>query len=288
MEHYGIMELLYDGGYIMHTIRNKIIFYGSTLAAGLCSLGLHRYMMDNCFDAKGLMIAGNLPGRLLVLVGAVFAGVLLLMLRSLGGNGEYADNFPRDPASGLLMTAAGLLLAAAIPSLAQPPAPAGTMAAWVTLFEQFTDICMTALPWLAAASMVVLGLCRMLGKRPSPWFGGIVCLFYMLMLVTNYRLWSADPQLQDYAYQLLSGVMLMLCAFHRTCCDAGVIQRRKLIFTGLAAAFCATAALSMEFIRLFYLASALWALGCICSVEELPRDEEDAPEDAPEAAPAEE
>lgn len=272
----------------MHTIRNKFIFYGGTLAAGLCSLGLHRYMMDNCFDAKGLLIAGNLPGRLLVLVGVVFAGALLLMLRTIGGNGEYTDNFPRDTVSGLLMTAAGLLLAAAIPSLEQPAAPAGTLAAWAALFEQLTDICMTVLPWLAAAAMVVLGLCRMRGRQPVPWFGGAVCLFYMLMLVTNYRLWSADPQLQDYAYQLLSGVLLMLCSFHRTCCDAGVIQRRKLLFTALAAAFCATAALSMELMRLFYLASALWALGCICSVEVLPPDPEPEEEEAPAEEAAEE
>ncbi len=268
----------------MHTIKNKIFFYGSTLAAGLVSLGLHRYMMDNCFDAKGLLIAGNLPGRLLVLVGLVFAGALLWMLRTIGGDGEYADNFPRGIGSGLLMIAAGAVMLLAVSGLEQAPIPAAPVTtALAALWEQLSDICMAVLPWLAAASMAVLGLCRMLGKQPGPWFSGAVCLFYMLMLVTNYRLWSADPQLQDYAYQLLAGVLLMLCAFHRTCCDAGIIQRKKLIATGLAAAFCAIAALSMDFQRLFYLASALWAIGCICSVEELPPDPEPAQEQPEEA-----
>jgi len=259
----------------MHTTRNKLFFFGSTLAAGLCSLGLHRYMMDSFLDSKGLLISGNLPGRLLILVGLLFAGALLWKLRGLGGDGTYADNFPKNTASGLLMIAAGVVLAAAAPGLMQPAAPGAELVAWARLFEQLTDAAMTALPWLAAVSMAVLGLFRMKGRKPAPWFSGVVCLFYMMLLVTNYRLWSADPQLQDYAYQLLAGVLLMLCSFHRTCCDAGIIQRKKLIFTALAAALCATAALSMEFQRLFYLASALWAMGAVCSVEPLPPDPEE-------------
>ena len=69
-------------------------------------------------------------------------------------------------------------------------------------------------------------------------------------------------------------VLLMLCSFHRTCCDAGVIQRKKLIFTGMTAAVCSAAALSGQFQQGFFLASALWALGCICDGAVLPPDPE--------------
>ena len=69
----------------MHTLRNRILFFGVTGAAGLASLMLHNYMMDNCFDAKGLLIDGNLPGRLLWVVGIGFAVFLALMLRTIGG-----------------------------------------------------------------------------------------------------------------------------------------------------------------------------------------------------------
>jgi hypothetical protein len=74
----------------------------------------------------------------------------------------------------------------------------------------------------------------------------------------------------------------MLCSFHRTCCDAGIIQRRKLLFTGMTAAFCAIVALATDFQRGFYLASALWALGALGTVSQLPPDpEEETPgEDA--------
>ena len=149
-----------------------------------------------------------------------------------------------------------------------------------------TESAMMVLPWLAAAAMIVLGLCRIQGKKPLFVFSGIVCLLHMLTLIRNYRLWSADPQVQDYAYQLLAQVLLMLCAFHRTSCDAGIIQRRKLLATGLGAAVCALAALSMDFQRIFFLASALWALGCICTVQILPPDPE--PQEESQEQPQEE
>lgn len=268
----------------MHTLRNKLLVYGAVLGAGLGSLGLHQYMMDNCFDAKGLLIAGNLPGKLLLAVGAAFAVGMVLLLRTLGGDGEYADNFPRDIPCGLLMLAGGVLLALSVPELAQEEAPASAqlVTGWAAVVGMVMDRAVTVLPWLSALSMLVMGAARLLGRRSSVWFSGTVCLYYMVVLVTSYRLWSADPQLQDYAYQLLAGVLLMLCSFHRTCCDAGIFQRKKLIFTAGAAAVCCMAALSMDFRRGFYLASALWSMGCICTPAVLPPDPEEEPEQQPE------
>lgn len=265
----------------MHTLRNRFLFFGATLAAGLGSMGLHRYMMNAFTDHKGLLLDGNLPGTLLWAVGIAFALFLFLLLRTIGGDGCYADNFPRSILSGSLMIAAGAVLLFAIPRLdpgADAPVPVVT--GLPLLIQQATAAVMAYLPWAAAACMAAQGLCRILGNRPWPLFGGIICLFYTLMLITNYRLWSADPNLHSYAYQLLAQVLLMLCAFHRACCDAGVIQRKKLLATGLSAAVCATAALSMDFQRGFFLASALWAAGSVCSTAVLPPDPEDEePED---------
>ncbi len=267
----------------MHTLRNRILFFGVTGAAGAASLALHRYMMEHCVDARGLLLDGNLPGRLLWVVGIAFAVFLVLALRTIGGNGSYEDNFPRCLLSGSLLLAAGAAMLWAIPGLelgTGEPIPGSVGLS--LLVQSITGTAVRYLPWLAALSMLVLGVFRLAGKRPWPVFGGVICLFYMLMLVTNYRLWSADPQLQDYAYQLLAGVLLMLCAFHRTCCDAGIIQRRKLLATGLGAALCCMASLSMEFQWGFYLASGLWAAGCQCNVAVLPPDPEPE-EEAPEA-----
>ena len=72
----------------MHTQRNRIFFFGSTALTGLASLGLHRYMMENCFDHKGLLMAGNLPGTLLWVLGIGYVAALIAMLTTLGGDGS--------------------------------------------------------------------------------------------------------------------------------------------------------------------------------------------------------
>lgn len=260
----------------MHTLRNRILFYGATLAAGLGSLGLHRYMMKTCVDHKGLLLDGNLPGMLLWAVGIAFLLILFFCLRTIGGDGSYTDNFPRSIFSGSLMIAAGAVLFFSIGKIdlvAEAPMPAVT--GLPLLVQQATTAVMVWLPWAAAVCMAVPGIFRIPGKRPPALFCSIVCLFYTLMLVNNYRLWSADPRLYDYTYQLLAQILLMLCSFHRACCDAGIIQRRKLLASGLLAVVCSTAALSMDFQRGFFLASALWAAGSICDVAVLPPDPED-------------
>ena len=272
----------------MQRSRNNLLIYGSTVLAGLSSLALHRYMMGNYFDAKGLLISGNLPGWLMIAIGGAYAVGMLLLLRTLGGNGTYEENFPRDPVSGILLIAAGAVMFYAASRPEPEPIPdvrvvSGTLGAAVGLLTARLQV---ILPWLAAASMMFLGICRLLGKRASVWFAGAVCLHYMLTLVTDYRHWSANPQIHSYAYQLLAEVLLMVCAFHRTSCDSGILQRKKLIFTAMAAALCATASLSMDFHRPFFLGSALFALGCICSTAALPPDSEEEPAEETENSEA--
>lgn len=246
-----------------HILRNRVLLFGSTVGLGLLSCALHQTMTAQYTDSKGLLIAGNLPGRLLLLIGAVMALVLWRMVRSIGGTGSYRDNFPPCIFAGLLATAGGALMLTVV----GPMAFAQPWQHWLGL--------------AAGAAMILTGVLRMCGKRPVWLLHGTVCLFFICVLVMkNYQRWSADPQLHDYAYPLLSGVLLMLAAFHRTCCDAGLIQRRKLIVTGLGAAFCALASMYDPLMPRFYLASALWALGSVCNVAVFPPDPE--PEDEPE------
>ena len=267
----------------MHTQRNRILFFGTTALTGLVSLMLHRYMMANCFDAKGLLIAGNLPGTLLWVLGIGYVLALGAMLTTIGGDGSYADNFPRCRISGGLMLAAGIVLLLSRSQLVMNPSTEGALLGG-SLTNRITDVAMQVLPWAAGVAMLVLGIHRMMGRKPHPVFSGLVCLFYMLMLVSSYRLWSADPKLYSYAYQLLALVLLMLSSFHRTCCDAGIIQRRKLLATGLGAAFCCMAALAGDFQVGFFLASGLWAAGSMCDPSVLPPDPEEEPSETEETA----
>ena len=261
----------------MHRLRNKCLFFIPTVFAALAALGLHKYMMNNCIDAMGLLIWGNLPMKLLWALGIGFCGYLLLLCAGVGGEGCYGDNFPRSFLNGGLLAAAGIVLLLSARNVVVLPEtflPEQTMALSGFMMGA-SDRAMEMLPWLCGGAMVVLGLYRMWGKKPVFLFSGIVCLFYMLMLIRSYRLWSADPQIHEYFFPLLSLVLLMLCSFHRTCCDAGVLQRKKLIFTCLTAVVCCTGSLSTGFQPGFCLASALWALGCVCDPAVLPPDPEE-------------
>ena len=90
----------------MHRLRNKVLLFVPTAAAALAALGLHRYMMENCIAHMGLLIPGNLPRKLLWVLGIGFPGYLLILLSTLGGRGSYGDNFPRSIFNGGLMLAA--------------------------------------------------------------------------------------------------------------------------------------------------------------------------------------
>lgn len=260
----------------MHRSRNKFLLLVPTILAALAALGLHRYMMDNFIDEMGLLIPGNLPLKLLWALGIGFPGYLLILVSTLGGEGSYADNFPRSYVSGGLMIAAGavLLLNARSLAAASPVFLPEQTQALTGIMVGLTDSAMAVLPWLSGVAMAALGVYRMAGRKPLFVFSGTVCLLHMLTLIRSYRLWSADPQLHEYCFPLLAMVLLLLCSFHRTCCDAGVIQRKKLLLTGMAAAVCSAAALNAQLQPGFFLASGLWALGCVCDPVALPPDPE--------------
>lgn len=268
----------------MHRSRNKFLLLVPTAAAALAALGLHRYMMENCIDEMGLLIPGNLPLKLLWVLGIGFPGYLLILVSTLGGEGSYADNFPRSYVSGGLMIAAGAVLLLNAGSLSASPAvlPPEQTQALAGAMATLTDRVMVVLPWLSGGAMVVLGVCRTMGRKPLFVFSGTVCLLHMLTLIRSYRLWSADPQLHEYCFPLLAMVLLMLCSFHRTCCDAGVIQRKKLLLTGMGTAVCAAASLSGQLLPGFFLSSTLWALGCVCDPAQLPPDPEEEAQESPE------
>ncbi len=240
---------------------NRLIFFLPTVVLGGLSLVLHTLMLANCFDDRGLLIPGNVFGRMMWVAGIAYGMMLLLVLRGVGGNGTYADNFPRSLWQGGLMAAAGALLTLTLPKLEL-----------VIFWQQL-------LAMGAAASMVLLGLVRMSGRKPVFGLSSLVCLMYMLLLVNDYRGWSSSPKVYIYAYQLLALVLAMLCAFHRTCADAGILQRKKFLFTAFAGTFCAIAALTTAPVPELYLSTALWNMGCVCTTSYLPPDpaEEETP-----------
>ncbi len=238
-------------------LRNRLLFFGSTAVLGGLSMGVYGSLLHTCIDEKGLLVPGALLW-LLAGLAAVYGAVLLYAVSTVGGDGA-------DPAApcipkGLMQIAAGCLLALQVSGL-------GLDAGWKVL-----------LAYGGAGAMVFLGVCRMLGRKPTFVPGLAVCVMFMLLLIGEYTRWSASPKLYLYAYRMLCHVFAMLCAFHRTCWDAGILQRKKLLLTAFAAAFCAIATLPSASDPMVYVAIALWSLGAACTTGVLPREQEGASE----------
>ncbi len=243
-------------------LRNRLLFFGSSAVFGLACLGLNNYMIETCIDDKGLLISGNLPGLGMLACAVLYGAVLLWTLSTVGGNGSYADNFSRCTLRGILMVAGGTVMALSVRNL-------GFAAQWQTW-----------LGWGASAAMVYLGICRMLGAKAIFGPGALICLFFMVLVVTGYQEWSDCPRLYTYGFQFLTLLCGMLSGFHRACCEAGIIQRRKLLLTSFVGAACALVALAEGSV---YIAAGLWMLGCGCTTNTLPPDSEEEEAETPEA-----
>ena len=115
--------------------------------------------------------------------------------------------------------------------------------------------------------MAACGVCFGLKKRPLWVLDGIVSLYFILRLLTGYRMWGSSAHLEQYMFPMLAGAMLVLYAFHRAEADAGRIRRKKLVISGYGAMLgCFIAAAGGR--SVFYLMAVIWILSTMCSTEE--------------------
>lgn len=236
------------------TTRNRLIFWGSTVVLGLVCMGLRFLMMTTGVDERGLLTHWNIPHMAMWVITIGYLAALGMALRLLGGTGKYPQVFPESKPSGGLAMAGGVL-----------------MLLWVVSRWADMAVARNVVGVLASLAMVCTGFCRWSGMHPNFPLHGLVCVFFVMELTDHYRGWSADPQIQEYGFQLLAGVLLMLASFHRTCCDAWIISRRKTVFTCMAALYFCLISLSdgQEFV--YYAAAGLWAGGSVCTLESQPR-----------------
>ncbi len=227
--------------------KNRLILLLSTLTGGVVCMLLRLWMMIYGVDEKGLLVSGH--GTILAYwaVTAVFLVGLVFGVKRLGHDGSYRQLFPESRLCGVMIMVSGAMIAG------------------VGLFGgTLTD---KALGLIAGGCIIYTGMARYVGARPYFVFHFAVCLFFILKLITNYQRWSADPQLQDYVFQILACILLMLASFYRASADADTIYRRKLAYTALAACFMCIVSLSDQEAPVYYGACALWAVANTGSLE---------------------
>lgn len=225
------------------------------LSAGLGGVGFAlRLALFALEEPSGLLPQGH-PLHIATLVLSILtAGLMLYFVLPLGGSGKYRLNFPASQTAALGAVFAGLfLLPVAFGILRQ--ADSNLSFFWA------------ALGFIAAVCLVFTGRCHWKGRRPHFLLHGAVCLFFAVHMICQYRLWSGNPQVEDYLFPLFGCVFLTLTAYYRMTFDARMGKRRMLLFCGLMAGFFCICSLAGEGDKGFYFAGGLWALTNLCVTE---------------------
>lgn len=235
-----------------------------TLIAGALGFLLRMWLMKTGVDARGLLVTTHPAHAPVFVLTALTLAALLLCVRPLNAVRRYPDLFPRKNLSGIgcIVAAAGILLVSFRDRSLRS--------------DMVTTVCL-GLGFLAAVCLVLVALCRFQQRRPVCYFHAVITLFLTAHLISQYRLWSSEPQLQVYFFPLLSSVFLMLTAYHAAVLDAKKASRRWYVFCNQSALFfCCVSVWSENW--LFYLTMAFWMSTNLCDLGvQVPEDQEEAP-----------
>lgn len=231
------------------------------LVLGLGGMGLvlQIWLFGTGIDDRGLLVSWHPAWILLVLLTAASMVLLLLQCREDKAQGTYHQNFPPSLAGfiGSIAEAVGIFLLSMTGLMDHPD-----------MLNSATGI----LGILCFPALVVAGYARWKGKRPSFLLHALVCMFFALWLFCQYRGWSSDPQLQNYCFQMLAGICLMMAAYQRAAFDLNIGSRRTYRFFTLAAVFFCCLSLAAPEGKLFYLTAGAGAYTDLC-VPTLPEQE---------------
>lgn len=185
------------------------------LGAGGLGLSLRVILYATGIDGRGLLYENHWASVSLWILTAAVIAALLVCTRKLEGPARYEDAHPASlPAA---VGAFGAMLGIAVTTFSEFSAFSGNLG-WIVRI----------LGIAAALSMGAVGVCRLTGEKPAFFFHGIVCIYFAIRMVSLYRLWISDPQLQDYFFYLSAYVALMLTAYHQAAFDADMGKHRSL------------------------------------------------------------
>lgn len=225
----------------------------TVLLAGLAALALRMALYAAAVDAKGLLVRWHpLEITLTVLTLTVLA-ILVPGVRKQEIPAGFETHFPASlpGAFGSAAAGTGILLTVLAGS-----SPSGS----------YLDAAWQILGLAAPACFLLAGLARVLGKKPFFLLHVVICLFFVLHIVTRYQLWSGNPQLQDYVFSLLGTMTLMFFGFYTAAREAGYGNYPIQLGMGLAAVYFCLGELARSSSPDLYLGGLLWVLTEIYAV----------------------
>lgn len=221
------------------------------LIAGGLGLLLRIWLLKT--DAQGFLMPNPFAATVLIFLSLGVLAGLFLLSRDWQEGTKYSFNFPANPiaALGTALAAFSILLHSIL-----------SLSGSDNTFTTLTGILGIA----AAAALGFCAWCRYLGKRPNFLFYLVSCVYFVFLLICQYRSWSIDPQLLDYAYPLLATVCLMLASYHRASFAADQGKRSHYGFFALAAVFFCCVSLTSWMDIVLYLGTGAWMLTDICKL----------------------
>lgn len=231
----------------------------AVLAAGAVGAGLRLWLLKYGMDSSGLIAAGHPAGILLTLLTLAVLALLVLSTRHLVQGTKYSFNFPASKVrcGGALAGALGILV---------------TSVSQLTAGGDGLNTISALLGLASAGALIYAGVLYLQGKQPVLFLHGFICIYLMLQLICQYRIWSSEPQIQVYCYPLLATVCVMLACYHNALFDGDWGTRRAFtVFHLLAGFFCCLSVVG-DYMPIFYLGMGAWMFTDRCSLIPMSRD----------------
>ena len=228
--------------------------------------GLRRALYSVAVDGKNLLIPGHPLEIALWAVVLAGAAVIAGVVRKLDGSNVYADNFRASAPAALSY----FLLAYVIGMMVLLNNFQGT--------DQIARL-QRILGAIAVPGLVWGGVRRLRGKMPFFGIHVALCLFLLLYLISWYQSWSGNPQLQDYVFDLLAAVALILFSYQCAAFEAGIGRRRMQLALGMLSVLLCGGALAGSENPGLYAAGLVWAAADLCILAPPPKKEEVEPHD---------
>lgn len=218
---------------------------------GCIAMVLRRQLYLTAVDHRGLLQRGTILESLLLLLTAAVFGFLFLALKNNRGSTLYEENYTASIPAGLghAAGATGIFLLVRYGFF--------PMSGLVSQLWQILGLA-------APVCLILAGILRSMGRKPFFALHVIPCLFLLIHVVGCYRLWSSNPQMQDYLYALLSSLAMVLFSHHTAAFEAGIGNRKWVLGSGLAAVFLCLAELGWTDYPAFYFGCMFWAATGIC------------------------
>lgn len=224
-----------------------------TLIAGGIGIILRFILMRTQVDSRGLLATGHPISIILYILTACTLAVLALCVLPLKADPRHYRRMFRKsirPAFGCMFAGVGILVCGMQQILRQ---------------QDMLTILMMLMAFVSALCFGFLGYARQKGTRPHYLVHAGIIVFLMLHLVCQYRVWSPEPQLALYFFQLLACVFLMLTAYQAICLDIRKGDRRLYVFFNQAALFFCCLSLT-DSLRYFYLGMGIYCATNLCTL----------------------